>query len=241
MNRSRTKGRVVWFLLPILTAVVLTASIEATAKAPAGDKSAEPLKAVDKDGLPVPENVTDYSGEQSRFFRSVTASAPSTMKAVLAFYRRELPLAKWKELPGAVEGAEKTRALYENKDHDRLEMKLTAKSQKGTDIVLEIKSKGPAEAEGVLPAAGKARIYLGNMTENPVEFTIEKKKYTVKKESTSDNSMKDAPFVEVTPGSHPFTLIQKGQKPAGDKILVGADETWGLIAGPGGALPVRIY
>jgi hypothetical protein len=225
----------------ILTFAFLTASVQATAKAQAGKKVTETLKAVDQDGLPVPENYTDYSGEQSPYYRSITASSPSALKAVLAFYKRELPLNKWKELPGVPAGVNKAVMNYENDKQDRLEVKLNVNSKKGTDIALAVKSKGPAKEAGILPPAGKARIYLGNMTEDPVVFTIEKKKYNVKQQSTADKSMKDAPFVDVAPGSYPYTLTQKGQKPASDKMEVGADETWGLIAGPGGAMPLRMY
>jgi hypothetical protein len=241
MNRPRITQRSVLFLLLILTAAVLTVSVQATAKAQADNKATATLKAEDKDGLPVPENYTDYSGEQTPYYRSITASSPSSLKAVLNFYKHELPLNKWKELPGALVGADKGVVAFENDKQDRLEVKLTVNSKKGTDIVLTVKSKGPAKEAGIIPPAGKARIYFGNATDNPVEFAIEKKTYTVKQQSTSDPSMKDAPYVDVAPGSYPFTLTLKGQKPAGDKIEVGADETWGLIAGPGGALPLRMY
>jgi len=241
MNCIRTTRVPLLFLVMILTFAFLTASVQATAKEQAGKKGTETLKAVDKDGLPVPENYTDYSGEQSAYYYSITASTPSALKAVLAFYKRELSLNKWKELPGAPAAANKAVVNYENDKQDRLEVKLTVNSKKGTDITLAVKLKGPAKEAGILPPAGKARIYLGNMTENPVVFSIDKKKFSVKQQSTADNSMKDAPFVDVATGSYPFTLTQKGQKPSSDKIQVGADETWGLIAGPGGAMPIRIY
>ncbi len=200
------------------------------------------LKATDKDGFPVPDNYTDYAGEKSAYLRSITATSPSPLKTVFAFYDRELKSRSWRQLPGGAGITDaKALLLFENGKKERLALDLTRNGKGETDIRITVKSKEEAMKDGVLPSSGKARIYLGNMTEGQAEFIIGQKKYMLKKQSTNDGSMKNAPFVEVPPGVYSYTLTVAGQKPVKDKIKVGADEIWGLIAGPGGGLPLQMY
>ncbi len=202
----------------------------------------ETLKATDKDGFPVPDNYTDYTGEKSAYMQSATATTPVPLKAVLAFYSRELRSRNWSESPGgAVNTEAKAILLFENKKKDQLALKLTRNVKGGTDIRIIVKSKTEAAKDGILPSPGKVRIYLGNMAEKQAVFIIHQKKVVLKMQSTSDQSMKDAPFVEVQPGMHPYTLTLAGEKLIGDKLEVGPNETWALIAGPGGALPIQLY
>jgi hypothetical protein len=212
----------------------------ATAAAPAG---AETLKAEDKDGLPVPDNYTNFSSESSPFRHSVIATSPSALKAVLEFYRRELPAGKWQEVPGGAEATDTQATLtFENKsDQAHLVLGLTRNADGGTDISLAAKLEGAAKQAGALPPSGQARIYLGNITDGQVVFTINQKEIKVGVESPNPTSMKDIPFVDVAPGEYDFSLAIPGQTPVKDKIKVGPDETWALVAGPGGALPVEMY
>jgi hypothetical protein len=207
-----------------------------------GNSVAETLKAEDKDGLPVPANYTDYSGESGPYLHSITLASPSSLKTVLGFYRNELKSRKWRELPGATGAGENKAALtFDNNQKDRLVLKLARNAAGGTDIKITVKSEGAAKKDGILPAPGMVRIYLGNATDGQVVFTIAQKKIAVKKHSTSENSMKDAPFIDVKPGKYPFTLSGTGPTPVKDSIEVGPDETWGLIAGPGGAMPLQMF
>jgi hypothetical protein len=200
------------------------------------------LKAADKDGFPVPDNYTSYVGGKTAYMQSVDATTPADLKAVLAFYGRELKTRHWSESPGtAVNAGAKSLLVFENKKKEHLALKLTQNAKGGTDIRIIVKSKTAAAKDGILPLPGKARIYLGNMADKPAVFKILQKKFVLKMQSTSDQSMKDAPFVEVKPGVIPYTLTVDGQKPVSDKFEVGPDETWGLIAGPGGALPMQLY
>jgi hypothetical protein len=212
------------------------------ASAAPGKTAVETIKAEDKDGLPVPANYTNYSGESSAFIHTITADSPSPLKAVLAFYRKELKDRKWRELPGK-NPVTATQAIlpFENDKKEHLSVKLVGNADKTTGITVTVRMEAAAIAAGVVPPAGKARVYLGNMTEGPVVFTLNEKKYNVKKESTNDKSMKDAPFADLPPGKHAFTLTMPGKAPIKDTFEMGADETWGLVAGPGGALPIRMF
>ena len=201
-----------------------------------------PLKAEDKDGIPVPDNYTDYSGEQTQYLHSVDVSSPSPLKTVAEFYRSELTSKKWNALPDSAGAAgNKTTLMFENSKKERLVVRLSRNDSGGTTIHAFVKSEGAARNDGILPPVGQTRIYLGNATDAQVTFSIDQKKITVKKESINDKSMKNAPFLDVKPGKYPFTLSITGQSTFKDSVNVGPDETWALIAGPGGAMPIQIY
>jgi hypothetical protein len=215
----------------------------AAAETPAAPAGAETLKAEDKDGLPVPDNYTNFSSEGSPYRNSVTATSPSALKAVLEFYRRELPARKWQEVPGGAEATDTQATLtFENKsDQAHLVLGLTRNADGGTDINIATKLEGAAKQAGVLPPSGQARIYLGNITDGEVTFTINQKEIKVGVQSPNPTSMKDVPSVDLAPGEYDFTLAVPGQASVKDKIKVGPDEVWALVAGPGGALPVEMY
>jgi hypothetical protein len=209
---------------------------------PADKNAAQTLKAEDKDGLPVPENYTDYSGESSAYFQSITANSPSPLKSLVEFYQKELKIRKWRALPPTTGNtAGKTQLNYESDKKESLAVKLVRNTDGKTGISLSVRKDGEAKAAGIAPPPGKTRVYLGNMTDGPVVFILDKKKYDIKKQSTNDKSMKGVPFADLPPGKHAFTLTQAGQKPVKDTFEIGPDETWGLIAGPGGAMPIRMY
>jgi hypothetical protein len=227
-----------------LSGLTTAAAAETPAATAAAQSGGETLKAEDKDGLPVPDNYTNFSSESSPFRHSVTATTPSALKAVLEFYRRELPAGKWQELPGGAAATDTQAALtFENKDEQaRLVLELTRNADGGTDINATAKLEGAAKQAGALPPSGQARIYLGNITDGQVVFTINQKEIKVGVQSPDPTSMKDIPFVDVAPGEYDFTLAVPGKTPAKDKIKVGPDEVWALVAGPGGtALPVEMY
>ena len=237
-----------WMLFLALAALLSISTLFAGAESgvladdQAVNAGTETLKAKDEDGLPLPENYTEYSGEKSRYFRKMDAVSPSPLKAVLEFYLRELKAGKWRNTTGPASAVGNNASLtFDNAKGERLVLKLTRNTAGNTEISLVVKSEGTAKKDGVLPSPGKTRIYLGNTTDNQVVFTINRQKIVLKKESTSDNSMKDAPFLEVPPGKYPLTLDKPGQAAIKDTMEVGSDEIWGLIAAPGGALPLQMY
>jgi len=215
---------------------------EAAEATPGAVSTGAGLKAVDKDGLPLPEDYTSYEGENSAFRTGAKVSSPSSLKAVLELLRGELAARKWAELPATVAATDdKATLLFANPDQGKLELKLTKIDGGGTDVVLTVRSEASAKAAGALPPAGKARIYFGNITGGQVVFTIDKQEIKVAVDAPGKTSMEGVPFVDLAPGSYSFTLTLAGQRPTSDKVEVGADETWALVGGPGGALALQMY
>jgi hypothetical protein len=215
----------------------------AAGETPAAPAGAETLNAEDKDGLPVPDNYTSFSSESSPYRHSVMATSPSALNAVLEFYRRELPARQWQEVPGGAQATDTQATLaFENtSEQAHMVLDLSRNADGGTDINIATKLEGAAKQAGVLPPSGQARIYLGNITDGEVAFTINQKEIKVGVQSPNPTSMKDVPSVDLAPGEYDFSLAVPGQETVKDKIKVGPDEVWALVAGPGGALPVEMY
>jgi hypothetical protein len=212
---------------------------ETEGMADAGDSGE--LTAEDKDGLPVPDNYENFIDETSPYRRSILTDSPANLKTVLEFYNRELSARGWQALPSTV-GATDSEAtqLYENEE-GQLHLHLTTNASGGTDINLVVKMVAAAQKAGILPPAGQVRIYFGNFTEGQVVFNINQKEVKVEVQEPSQDSMEGIPFIDLPPGQHAFTLTIPGEAPSNDQLEVGPDEVWGLMAGPGGALPLQLY
>jgi hypothetical protein len=103
-----------------------------------------------------------------------------------------------------------------------------------------IRDEPAAKAAGVLPPAGKARIYFANPNTAEVTFTIAGQEIKVPVD-VEGATMGQAVHIDLDPGKFPFTLTQPGSAPSKDEVQLAAGEIWALIAGPGEALPLQIY
>jgi hypothetical protein len=43
------------------------------------------------------------------------------------------------------------------------------------------------------------------------------------------------------PGKHKFSIRVAGMPPQSEEVEIGAGETWGILIGPGGVLPLQAY
>jgi hypothetical protein len=201
----------------------------------------EELVAEDKDGLPVPSNYENFMDESTPFRRFINTNSPAPVKALAEFYSRELSTWGWTALPSTVSATDtEATQLFENPD-GRLELRLTKNAAAGTDISLLVKLEAAAKKAGVLPLSGQARLYFGNINEGPVTYTLNQQDIIVEPQDLSQESMEGVPSLDLPPGKYEFTLTIPGQAAMNDTIEVGADEAWGLIAGPGGAFPAQLY
>jgi hypothetical protein len=201
-----------------------------------------PLTAVDKDGLPAPADYTEYVGDSGMYRSGLAAASPSSLKSVLKLYRDELAVRKWHELPSTVAPTDSQAALmFDSPDQGRLELNLTRNANGGTDISLVVRAEAAAQKAGILPPAGKSRIYFGNINDAAVTFNIAEKDIKVAAGNQNESDMKNVPSLDLAPGKYDFTLTLSGKTPIKDTITVAAGETWALAAGPGGALSLQMY
>lgn len=189
-------------------------------------------------GLPVPTRHTMTASEQSPFRREVTASVPADLAAVLAFYRRELGKLNWKEeTKGAVVAADRVVIAFSSPDGPAV-LKLGRKDGE-TSVNLAVRNPDAANKAGIMPKPGQAKLLFGNVL--PVEAAITINNKTIKVAAGAGSKGPDGPTLDVAPGKYKFSIKMPAMPAQNDEIEVGADETWGLLIGPGGALPMHVY
>ena len=185
-------------------------------------------------GMPVPKRHTLASSESSPFRHELNANVPLDLTIVLNFYRRELGKRNWKEtVAGPVAASDKAVVKYDSPEGPAV---LTLGRKDGeTTVNLAVKNPEAAKKAGVLPKPGQVKILFGNIL--PSEATITFNNKPIKIAGGAGTKAPDGPTLELAPGKYKYSI--KGG--ASEEIEVAADETWGLMAGPGGVLAIRAY
>ncbi len=225
----------------LVTAAAKPDSDDTASQGKGGDRitSADQLEAEESGGLPVPTEHTMSAGDQSPFRHQVHASIPASLDAVLGFYRRELSKHGWKEdAQGAAIKSDQATVPFASPAGPSV-LKLARKDGE-TTVELAVRDKDAAAKAGMLPKAGQVKLLLGNTM--PADATITINNQTIKVPAGAGaKGPASGPQLELPPGAYKFSLKMSGKPAASDEITVAADETWGLLIGPGGALPLQMY
>ncbi len=207
------------------------------AKAPV-QASADDLIAEESGGLPVPKRHTMSESTKTPFRRDLTASVPLELKDVLGFYRRELGKLKWTEAGKRAADTPDSAVIAYTSPEGPAVLKLGRKDD-ATSVQLIVKNPDAARKAGVLPQPGKARVLFGNINKAEAAITFNKK--TFKVAAGAGTKRPDGPTLDLPPGKYRYSLKLPGRPSQSDVVTVGADETWGLMIGPGGVLPLQAY
>lgn len=187
-------------------------------------------------GLPVPKQHTMMTGEKGPFRSGADASVTAGLEAVLGFYRRELGKRDWKETKAEIK-EDRAEVVYAAPEGPAI---LTLGRQgKETTVHLILRNRAGAEKSGLLAKAGQTKVLFGNITEQEASITINKK--TVKVAAGAGTKGPDGPTDELAPGKYTFSSKAAGQAAKSDEIVIGADEVWALMIGPGGVLAMQMY
>jgi hypothetical protein len=187
-------------------------------------------------GLPMPKRHTMSEGSKSPFRRELKASVPLALSDVLGFYRRELGKLNWKEeSKGAVVAADNAAIAYTSPDGPAM-LKLGRKDG-ATTVNLVVKNPGAAVKAGMMPKPGQAKLAFVNP--NEVEAAVTINKQTIKVVAGGGTKGPDGQLLDLPPGKYKFSIKLAGKPASNDEIEVGADQVWGLLIGPGGALPMQ--
>lgn len=225
----------------LVTAAAKPDAGDTTAQGKSGDRitSADQLEAEESGGLPVPTEHTMSAGDQSPFRHQLHASIPASLDAVLGFYRRELTKRGWKEdAQGASIKPDQASMPFTSPTGPSV-LKLARKDGE-TTVELAVRDKDAAAKAGMLPKVGQVKLLLGNAM--PSDATITINNQTIKVPAGAGaKGPSSGPQLDLPPGAYKFSLKMTGKPAASDEITVAADETWGLLIGPGGALPLQMY
>ena len=209
-----------------------------TADTPSQPATEDDLIAEESGGLPMPKRHTLSEGSKSPFRRELKANVPLNLTDVLGFYRREFGKLNWKEeSKGAVVASDNVKLAYSSANGPAM---LTL-SRKGGETIVNLVASDPEAASkaGVLPKPGRAKLLVTNP--NDVEAVLTINKQTIKAAAGSGTKAPDGAMLDLPSGKHKFSIKLPGKPASNDEMEVGADETWGLLIGPVGALPIRVY
>lgn len=216
-------------------ATVLGAAASTNTTVPAGG-----LIADSHNGLPFPEGGDGYQSEGSPFRKQTSKTITAELKAVVDFYRRELASPNWTENKAAAKIDKASATLSFSGASGSLTVQL--KSTGGqTAITLFSRDAQAAKAAGILPASGKAKLIIGNQTENPVTFAVNQKDYNIGALAGAKDPNTGLNW-DVAPGKYVIEIKVPGEANASETLTIGADEAWGVVILPtGGCLPVQLY
>ncbi len=214
--------------------------------AKAAPPSPEDLEVTETAGLPVPKAHEMAMGERSGMRVSVKADVRLPLAATLDFYRRELGKRHWQEITaGAVIAADHAAIAFTAPGGPAM-LKLARKAGH-TTVDLSMKDTAKAAKAGILPKPGQAKLLFGNMLKADAAITIKGKTVkgkTVKIKAGAGSKGPDGPTLDLPPGRYTFTAQIPGGANSNDTdntVTLAAGETWGLLVGPGGVLPLQMY
>lgn len=200
--------------------------------------SAEDLEAEESGGLPVPKRHTMSEGTKTPFRRELNATVPLQLTDVLGFYRRELLKLNWKEESKGAKVAADSAAIAFTSPEGPAVLKLGRKDGE-TSVSLTVKDPGAAAKAGVMPKPGQAKVFFGNINAAAATITFNSRPVNVAAGVGVKNP--DGPTLDVPPGKYKYSIRLPGKPIQSDEVELGADETWGLMIGPGGVLALQAY
>jgi hypothetical protein len=222
------------------------ASGNQAAAAPAANAAVQKLEAEPDSALPVPKEHTlsaigtgKLPGTETAIRRELNASVPADLNSVLAFYRNELAKRGWKE---AAERAsikpEQAQLAFSSPDGPAI-LKL-GRSNDETTINLAQKIPGAAAKGDVMPKPGQAKLLFVNIGNSEAALTINKQ--TIKIAPGAGGPHAKGPTLDLPPGKYQYSLKVAGSPVRNNEIDVAADDTWGLMVAPDGAvMPLHVY
>jgi hypothetical protein len=206
--------------------------------APAPEAAKEPaLERDEVSGLPVPKGASSKGHEKTPWRLEVNATVKASPASILAFYQSELAAKGWREDGPVRNEGKRMIQPYTSAEGPAV---LTLE-RKGSDTAISLLLRKEAEARkaGMLPKAGQAKLVFASMME--AEATVVTGGRTIKIAAGVGSKAPDGPSLEVAPGAHKVTIKSPGKPDVTETVTVRADDIWGVLLGPGGALSVPMY
>jgi hypothetical protein len=210
------------------------------AAAPSVASAPAPEPALERDefgGLPVPKSASQKSREKTPYRLEVRATVRSSSSSVLDFYRQELGGMGWREAGPVRNEGDRTVLSFTSPDGPAV---LTLE-RKGREVSIAVLQRKEAELRkaGLMPKAGQAKIMFGSMMDGDATVLVGGR--TFKLPPGTGSKAPDGPSLDVAPGAHKVTIKSAGKPDVVEVVTVRADDVWGVLLGPGGALPLPLY
>jgi hypothetical protein len=205
---------------------------------PSPPATEDDLIAEESSGLPIPKRRTMSEGSKTPFRRELNANVPLDLSAVLGFYRRELSRLNWKEESnGAVVAPDNAKLAFSSSEGTAA---LTLGRKNGeTSVNLVTRYPDAAAKAGIIAKPGQSKLLVSNPGD--VEATVTINRQTVKVAAGAGMKGPDGAIIDLPPGKYKVSAKLPGKPASEDEIEVGANQTWGILVGPGGVLPMQVY
>jgi hypothetical protein len=212
----------------------------------AAQTAAKDLEADPDSALPVPKEHSMSSlgtgtmpGNKTPFRRELDASVPADITSVLAFYRGQLGKLGWKEIADRATVKPDQAQLAFSSPEGPAVLKL-GRHDGETTINLAQKIPAAAAKADVVPRPGQAKLLLGNIGDSDASLSINKQ--TIKIAAGAGGPGSKGPTLELPPGKYQYSVKVAGGPAQNNEIEVAADDAWGLMVAPGGAvLALQVY
>ena len=108
-----------------------------------------------------------------------------------------------------------------------------------TSVDLVVKNPDAVAKAGIMPKPGQAKIMFGNI--NDCRGGDHVQQQDDQGRGRRRHQGPDGPMLDLPPGKYKYSIKLPGKPVQNDEVEVGADETWGLMIGPGGVLALQAY
>lgn len=179
--------------------------------------------------LPVPEGCSGVSTEKSPFRQVLEARLEEPLGDVLKFYRSEAARLQWKEDAAKANVTATLARLAFVAAQGPVTLALKAE-QDVTQITLTVRDEKLAKEQGILPAAGKVKLLLGNASQAEIVITVDNRNHKLAAGQGAQDPA-DAIKLDLTPGKHKVTAKIDGVTKA-EELDLEAGSAWGVIAAP---------
>ncbi len=233
-NRLKGQAKLVdydFFDKPFSFEATFDLDVQQRSAKPAASGAGDEIERNARYDVPLPAG--DGASEQRTNFRSVlNTKVRAPIAKVAEFYDRETALEGWKKSDKAPAGKAGVTILAYQKPGESLTVTLSEEGDE-TSVEAVVTNEKMAREQGMLPAAGKAKLVLGNASETEVVFTIAGKDYKLAAGAGAEDPSK-ATKIDVKPGKITISIKPKGGKKKTMEVDIPAGSAWGLIAVPGG-------
>ncbi|MCA9137049.1 MAG: hypothetical protein KDB00_09825 [Planctomycetales bacterium] len=212
-------------------------------RAPIRPKPAGSLPADSYDGLPVPEGHSGIQTQGSPFRKEIQTAVNADINSVIRFYRDELASGEWGQ-------------WSENASESKIESQSArlvfagpsggvviqiGVAGKGTSITMITRDAQAAKTAGLLPAAGKSRLFIANESAKDAVITVNKSDYKVAA-GAGAKSPKTGINWEVQPGNYSFEIKLPNGQVKSQKLRLNPNQTMGVIIDDSGSFNmVELY
>jgi hypothetical protein len=230
---------------PLHNALVTTSP--SVCSAPCLQKAA-PVQATSDEivtGLPRPKPWLLTTAKNSPMMESIHLETPLGLAGVLQFYRGELTRRGWVEKYGAAADLDRASVVFSTSDG----LALLRLSSENDRTIVDLSRRKFVARVAILPIPGQVRLLLGNAADEEVAITVNGQTTTLAAHAgarliddpKSGVKSQESQEIDLPPGKYEVTIKLANRAAQDREFEVAANETWGLLASPTGAIPLRLY